>query len=90
MNNEKEKDIREVEERIRKIDDFLLAVNSTIEGVLEENNPPVPRVRIMFNSKMLDITFHPDTFIALQDLVIAERGAWGEMLTIIKGEESDE
>ncbi len=36
MDSEKEKNIRETEERIRKIDDFLLAVNSTIEGVLDE------------------------------------------------------
>ncbi len=89
MDNKKEKDIRYAEERIRKIDGFLLTVNSTIERVLEENYNH-PRVKIMFGSKILNISFHPDTFIALQDLVIAERGAWGEMLTIIKGEELDE
>ncbi len=88
MQKNKEKDIREVEERIRKIDDFLLTVNSTVDRILEENYSH-PMVKIMFGRKMLDISFHPDTFIALQDLVIAERGAWGEILTIRKGE-SDE
>ena len=88
MNNEKEKDIRKIEERIRRIDSFLLTVDSTVERVLEENYSH-PRVRIMFGRKMLDITLYTDTVIALQDLIISEKELWEEVLSGLKGE-SDE
>jgi|BioPla2DNA2_1021312.scaffolds.fasta_scaffold274669_2 hypothetical protein len=74
---------RYVEERIRKIDGFLLAVNSKIERILEENDNH-PRVSVVFGSKILDISLYTDTVAALQDLICAEKKVWEEVLSGLK------